>query len=174
MAYKKQSPRHGGVSRAYLNGLDQLYSPNHSTESPADKLIGRLDGVKSTGPDRWIARCPAHDDRTPSLSIRETADGTLLLKDWAGCSAADIVAAVGLDLSDLFPARPEDRSPLRPGERWIPRDVLKCCASEAMVAVIACEDMRNGKRLSDADAERLALAESRLRNAAEEVGCYVR
>ena len=35
----------------------------------ADKLLSRVDGVRSTGQDRWQARCPAHDDKTPSLAI---------------------------------------------------------------------------------------------------------
>jgi putative DNA primase/helicase len=33
----------------------------------------------------WVARCPAHADRTPSLSIREAEDGRLLLHCFAGC-----------------------------------------------------------------------------------------
>ena len=33
----------------------------------ADTLLSRLDKVKLTGPDKWVARCPAHDDRGPSL-----------------------------------------------------------------------------------------------------------
>ena len=42
----------------------------------------------------WVARCPAHDDRTPSLSIRETDDGRLLLKCFAGCSWPDLRQAL--------------------------------------------------------------------------------
>ncbi len=71
----------------------------------ADRLLSLLDGVKRTAPGRWLACCPSHDDRHPSLSIRELDDGTLLLKDWAGCSVDQIVGALGLDLSDLFPPR---------------------------------------------------------------------
>ena len=37
----------------------------------AATILDRLDGVRPTGDGRWIARCPAHDDRSPSLSIRE-------------------------------------------------------------------------------------------------------
>ena len=43
----------------------------------------------------WVARCPAHDDRGPSLSIGEGADGRLLLKCFAGCSWADLRQALG-------------------------------------------------------------------------------
>ena len=41
----------------------------------ADVLLSILEGVKRTGPGRWMARCPAHGDKSPSLSIRELDDG---------------------------------------------------------------------------------------------------
>ena len=42
--------------------------------SPIDCVLSRLERVKRTGPDRWVAQCPAHDDRRPSLSIRKAED----------------------------------------------------------------------------------------------------
>lgn len=69
----------------------------------ADSLISLLDKVKSTGKSRWQARCPAHPDKGPSLSIREMDDGRVLVHCFAGCSVHEIVQAVGLELSDLFP-----------------------------------------------------------------------
>lgn len=68
-----------------------------------ENLLSRLDGVKQTSHHKWIVRCPAHEDRSPSLSITETPD-KVLVHCHAGCSADDIVAAVGLELKDLFPA----------------------------------------------------------------------
>lgn len=50
----------------------------------------------------WTALCPAHDDRSPSLSISEGDDGRILVKCWAACTAQEIVEAMGLRLSDLF------------------------------------------------------------------------
>jgi len=64
----------------------------------ASRLLNRLDRVHETGPGRWLACCPSHEDGTPSLSIRVLDDGTVLLHCFAGCSAADVVAAVGLEL----------------------------------------------------------------------------
>jgi DNA primase len=68
-----------------------------------DLIIDRLDKVRGSN-GRFTARCPAHDDKDPSLSVSEAADGTVLLKCFAGCSADEIVGAIGLDLKDLFPA----------------------------------------------------------------------
>ena len=54
---------------------------------------------KSTG--GHAALCPAHDDRSPSLSLREGRDGRVLLYCFAGCTYASIVAALDLDARDL-------------------------------------------------------------------------
>jgi hypothetical protein len=69
---------------------------------PITKVLERLSKVKQRKPDQWMACCPAHDDRDPSLSIKEAHDGKVLLHCWSGCTADDIVAAIGLELSDLF------------------------------------------------------------------------
>lgn len=66
-------------------------------------LLSRLSGVRQTGPDRWFALCPAHDDKFPSLSIRSTSDGKVLLHCFAGCDPEDILAAIGLAWKDLYP-----------------------------------------------------------------------
>ena len=51
----------------------------------------------------WKAKCPAHTDRHPSLSITEGEDGGIRLKCFsAGCTTEAIVAAVGLTMADLF------------------------------------------------------------------------
>jgi hypothetical protein len=55
---------------------------------------------------RWQARCPAHDDTRPSLSISEGNDGRALIHCYAGCPTEKIVAALGLTLADLFPDAP--------------------------------------------------------------------
>jgi len=72
------------------------------------QLVERLEGVRSTGPHRWIAKCPAHDDRSPSLAVKEADDGTVLVKCFGGCGATEVVSALGLSLKDLFPERPPD------------------------------------------------------------------
>ena len=53
----------------------------------------------------WQVSCPAHEDRTPSLSVKAGRDGRVLLHCHAGCETADVLAADGLELVDLF----EDR-----------------------------------------------------------------
>ncbi len=80
-----------------------------------DILLHGLDKVRKSG-SGWTACCPAHDDRTPSLSISER-DGKVLVHCWAGCSQKDVISALramGLWGSEQRDARP------RPAPR--PRD----------------------------------------------------
>ncbi len=138
--------------------------------APIDRLLGLLEKVKRTGADRWVACCPAHDDRRPSLSVRELPDGTILVKCWSGCGAADVVAAVDLTLADLFPKKLPDRGPLRPRERWARDDALKCLVLEAGIAAIGAADAASGRLVSSEDAERVALAADRLSDAVHALG----
>jgi hypothetical protein len=55
--------------------------------------LERLEGVQRAG-GQWVARCPAHDDREPSLSLAAGADGRLLAHCFAGCTFADVVHAL--------------------------------------------------------------------------------
>src|SRR5262249_25808201 len=68
---------------------------------PVQTILSRLEGVKQTGKGKWIARCPAHDDHTPSLSIAVGDDGRALLYCFAGCSLKEIVTALGSQMADL-------------------------------------------------------------------------
>ena len=65
-----------------------------------DDLLQRLEGVKKSGVG-FVARCPAHEDREPSLSIREGEKG-IVLHCHAGCPTEAVCAAIGLTLADLY------------------------------------------------------------------------
>ena len=65
-----------------------------------DALFAQLDGVRQRG-SRWSARCPAHEDRSPSLSIAE-GDRGILIRCFAGCTVRKICESLGLQQKDLF------------------------------------------------------------------------
>ena len=67
-----------------------------------EMFISRLDKVSGSAKG-WRARCPAHDDRHPSLSIGVGDDDRVLLKCHAGCSTEAVVDALGLTMRDLMP-----------------------------------------------------------------------
>ncbi len=72
--------------------------------------------AQPTGAGRWKARCPAHNDRSPSLSIREGYDGRVLVLCRAGCALDTILAALRLGKRDLFagpPPSPGQQAALR-------------------------------------------------------------
>ncbi|WP_291510681.1 hypothetical protein [Acidithiobacillus sp.] len=141
--------------------------------SPIDATLSRLEGVKRTGPGKWIARCPSHDDRHPSLSIKEADDGLVLIHCWTGCAAADVVAALGLSLADLFPGDRRTLADHSNGPMRRPfdyRDALFGVAHEVVVVRLIVESVRAGHPLSDEDAERLALAQERISDAARIAG----
>ncbi|MCL4780698.1 MAG: DNA primase [Gammaproteobacteria bacterium] len=135
----------------------------------AETLLARLDGVKQTAPGRWVARCPAHEDRSPSLSIRELPDGRVLLHDFAGCDTESVLAAVGLRMTDLFPERLPDQR-YRPIRSRIPAaDLLLLIADETEIVALAAAHLIEHKTLSETDWQRLVQAHQRISAAAMEV-----
>jgi hypothetical protein len=136
--------------------------------SKVDMFLSRLGGVRQTGPDRWIARCPAHDDKSPSLAVRETDDARILLHCFSGCQPDEVLAAVGMTFADLHPA------PL--GHRFAPqrapfpaRDVLACLGGEAMIVAAAGTGILAGKFAED-DRARLVTAVARIQAALTSAG----
>ncbi len=76
-----------------------------------DDVLTLLDQVRHTS-HGWQARCPAHDDRHPSLSIKEGDEG-LLVKCWSGCDLEAICAAVHIRVADLFYKTTKDPRAIR-------------------------------------------------------------
>jgi hypothetical protein len=129
--------------------------------SPADEILPRLDGLRQTGADRWISRCPAHEDKSPSLAIRDAGD-RLLLHCFAGCSIYDITSALGINLRDLFADGITDRTRLHDDRRLPARDALALLSRETHIAWIAAHDTHAGRTLTEADLVRLDLAVGRI------------
>ena len=136
----------------------------------ADTIIDRLDGVRRTGPDRWLAKCPAHADRSASLSLRETDDGRILLHCFAGCSVHEVLDAAGLEMADLFPPR-EPGHHSKPERRPFPAsDALRAVAFEALVVSAAAAALLAGEAFTEVDRERLILATARINGALTAAG----
>lgn len=139
----------------------------------ADVLLEQLDRVRRTGPDTWRASCPtsnhANGDSHPSLDIRETADGVVLLACRScGCSAHEIVSAVGLRLEDLFPPRQHHGKPER---RPFPAaSVLRAVGFEALVVSVVASAIARGKTITQSDRDRVVLAAERLQAAITSAG----
>ena len=123
-------------------------------------LIKLLDAVKETGSNRWLARCPAHDDRRPSLSVTQTDDGIWLYKCWAGCEQLAVVDALGIEFADLFPERRIRHIDHR--LRLSAIDALAALGHEATVVAVIASDFLVHKAIDAETWSRLALAVSRI------------
>ena len=129
-----------------------------------DTLLSSLQKVRPISRDSWIACCPAHNDRSPSLSIRHTSNGQILIHCFAGCSTDQVLDAIGLSITDLFPqAEHENLPPLR--HKFSAMAVLQLVRQEAMIVGLAAIDLKNGKPLSEVDRERLITAIGRIQEA---------
>lgn len=140
--------------------------------SAVDVLLARVQGAKPRGLHRWVARCPAHKDRSPSLSIRELDDGRVLIHDFGGCSVESVLDSLGLTCRDLFPERLADhlaRVPNAGSHAHAAADALKVMAREAGVLVLAAQDLAAGALLSPKDRARMLEAALRIRGAARMV-----
>jgi hypothetical protein len=87
--------------------------------SSLDALLGRLEGVKAHN-GYFMALCPTHHDRDPSLSISQGDGSRILIKCHAGCTAENIVEAIGLTMRDLFNDKGGERISYPPGNGATP------------------------------------------------------
>jgi len=133
----------------------------------ADLLLSRLERVRQTGAGRYVASCPAHKDKSPSLSILFHDDKRILMHCFAGCHIEEVVGAIGVAMSDLFPDRPLTptflpRSPLP----LKPAEALLLIGHEAFVISLLAEEltalMRRGEIPSELGLDRMAKAIGRI------------
>lgn len=124
-----------------------------------DDILERLDKVKKAGKG-YQARCPAHDDNGPSLSVREGDDGRVLLHCFAGCTTPDVVAAIGLSMSDLFAPSNTPRRPPPPGVSR--RELLAAADFERSIIFFLWCDVKRGRPISQIDMKRGQVARQRV------------
>ena len=120
---------------------------------PVELLLSRLESVRANRNGTWLARGPAHDDRSPSLSIATGDDGKVLLHCFAGCGAADVVEAIGLELSSLFPETHDWKGQRR--SRVDYKALVNLLRHEATVMLIAAQKLSEGVVLTEDDQETL-------------------
>ena len=73
---------------------------------PISTVLGRLRGrgfEPSASGNGYSCRCPAHEDRSPSLTIGVGDDGRVLLHCHGGCTTGAVMQSLGLEVADLFP-----------------------------------------------------------------------
>ena len=128
-----------------------------------EEILSRLSKVKRSGKGNWLACCPAHEDKNPSMTIHAADDGRILVRCWAGCSFEEIVGAVGLGWEPWFPPKPPGQDRVQAVRRPFPAgDVLEALAFETRVVALLAADMRKLKHIAEPEYERLFLAMERI------------
>ncbi len=122
--------------------------------SPIDVVLPRLAGVKATGKRKWMARCPTRADKTPSLSIRELDNGRVLLHDFGGERTTNVLAAIGLNVADLYPGSKQHSTRRSPSRAAIEH--------EQHIVALGLSLLAQGVNLSPSDLSRLETARRRL------------
>ncbi len=90
----------------------------------------------------WIARCPAHPDRSPSLAISEGRDKRIVLHCHAGCETPAIVAALDLSLRDLFSTDMPGNVRPPPHDRRTDAEQIESALRDELALILAEESER--------------------------------
>jgi hypothetical protein len=125
-----------------------------------ETLLSKLDKVKRSGQGRWMACCPSHADKNPSLCLRELDDGKILLRCFAECSVGEVLTSLGLKIEALFPERLPDGRPQR--KPFASSDVLRALAFEVQIVSIVAADIVKGVVIDTKTKDRVFLAAQRI------------
>ena len=135
-------------------------------------LLVRLERVHRSG-QGFRTDCPCGHRTHGTLSVTQADDGRILLHCFCGCSAADVLGALGLSLADIMPERLRDESPearRAARERFMlasARAAAGVILREGQIVLLAGADVNRGLTLDGADADRLVLAIERIQSAVE-------
>ena len=137
-----------------------------------DGLLSRLERVQRGG-HGWRADCPRGHGSRGTLSVAQGDDGRILLHCFSGCSTADVLATMGLSMTDVMPERIRNESP---DARRMARARFRLASvtaaagvieREARIALIAACDLLHGEALPPDDVQRLCEAVERIASARE-------
>jgi hypothetical protein len=130
-----------------------------------DYILNKLEKVKTLKDNKWVACCPAHNDKSPSLAIAYK-DGKILLHCFSGCSSSQIINALGIDFSDLFDEKIHtdngNNARVQRGSGFTAIEALVALSYEARIIGLAAGDMAIGIQPSQDDLERIKLASLRI------------
>ena len=140
---------------------------------PIDLVLSRID-TRPNGRDRWRCACPVCGEGNQStLSIGIGDTGAVLLKCWkSGCSPEQIAAAIGLDITDLFPPKRDagqGYGAMRRRRLLTASQALELLENEIGLTRLCASDMARGAVLDDVTRERLMVAAARVSVMRDEV-----
>lgn len=132
-----------------------------------DRLLSSLRKVKQTGRGEWVACCSAHEDRSPSLAIKEADDGRVLIHCFAGCSPLEVLNAVGMTFEDIMPERVGPIDKVYHREKFQAKTVLEALTTNSLLLAVMSNEVANGHPITKDDAVKFAEISEELREAAD-------
>jgi hypothetical protein len=131
--------------------------------APIDLILPLLPKARQRQPGQYSAPCPAHPDKSPSLTVREFPSGAVGVFCFGGCTTAAVMAALGLEMSDLFPPREKSgREPKRQPRLLTAGQALELLQAEATFIAVAAGNLSIGVVLTPPERERLRQAAARI------------
>ena len=131
------------------------------------EILSRLDGVRDCGNGGFIAKCPSHDDKSPSMTVKLDGD-RVLIHCFAGCEPTEIVHALGMHWTDFFEGSiPQERTKRH---RWPASLLLTALAEDTRWMMYATHQMYRGETLKPEELKRLEQIHVRLLAAQELAG----
>ena len=173
---RQRPPMRAGAGEARRLGGQPNYITSHI--DPYERLLAthqHVTGLEARGSDRHVRiSCPACGTNTLKVSVSRADNGSVLLHAFCGHSSEEVMGALGLALSDLFPLR--DLRSLTPDQRrefrqqalmtkWLA--ALSVLDEETTVTLIAANQLSDQTILSETDTARLRLAAVRILEASE-------
>jgi len=135
--------------------------------SAAARILDRLVRVKPTRPGSWAAACPCCESRKGRpLAVKEADDGRVLIHAFCGCTTADVLGRLGLEVSDLFD-KPLEHTKSTLHNKVAASEVLNALSTEATVLAVIASDLLDRRSISDEDYQRLAVTVQRVTAAAD-------
>ncbi|MCW5600150.1 CHC2 zinc finger domain-containing protein [Nitrosomonas sp.] len=142
-------------------------APKSTTSNRNVHILSCLQKVKRIGEGRFIALCPCHEDKHPSLAITFKPDGITLIHCFGcGASGLNVCKTLGIDPSVLFPPSDNHSYEKQAKHHFDAWHVLPALAFDAAVLLIAARRLNEGDKLPEADLEFLAEAVIRIQEAA--------
>lgn len=123
-----------------------------------DNVLNKLNKVKKTGAYKWIACCPVHQDKTPSLAIRLLEDQRILIHCFGcQCGIEEFCYSIGISIDELFPEK-LTKNYQRERQPFNSYDALIALRFEATILSLAAERISKGLPLTEIDAKRIELS----------------
>lgn len=130
-----------------------------------DHVLSRLNKVRKSGQHAWMACCPAHNDKTASLTIKDNGDGRILLNCFAGCDTYSVLRSIGLDWQDVLPESAIGHRLEKTSFGIYSTDALRLIKFETQIVLYIAYQMRKNKSLDQESIERLETAMQRINQA---------